>query len=63
MRTTCPDCEASFELGGRQAQVGTLFPCPVCGTELEVLAENPLEVSMVRDELPDEWFYELDDDE
>ncbi|HYN87624.1 MAG TPA: hypothetical protein VER55_03805 [Ardenticatenaceae bacterium] len=63
MRTTCPDCEASFELPGRQARVGTLFPCPECETELEVLTENPLEVGMVLDELPDEWFYEVEDEE
>ncbi|HBY97304.1 MAG: hypothetical protein M5U01_24745 [Ardenticatenaceae bacterium] len=61
MRTNCPDCEASFELGPKQARAGTLFFCPECGAELEVINEEPLDVDFIRAEYPDEWFDDPED--
>lgn len=49
MPPICPECEATFELGAKQARIGTLVPCPECQTELEVIAEAPAEVTYVRE--------------
>mgnify|MGYP001373091550 CR=1 FL=1 len=60
MRTTCHECEASFEVGPKQARVGTLIFCPECGVELEVVNEHPLEVDLIREEFSDGWFNGID---
>lgn len=51
----CPECEAIFDLRPKQAIAGTLFFCPECETELEVVSTNPLEVDYIRDPLSGDW--------
>ncbi len=49
--TECPTCDASVESGDKI--VGEIFPCPDCGTELEVLKTSPFSVEPAPKEAED----------
>jgi lysine biosynthesis protein LysW len=55
MHAVCPECEARFEVGVKQARVGSLVECPECHTELEVISETPLEVTYLCQPQDDAW--------
>ena len=40
--THCPECDAKVEQ--RDMVLGEVFPCPDCGTELEVFGTTPFAV-------------------
>lgn len=40
--TQCPECDASVATSDKV--LGEVFPCPDCGTELEVFGTGPLSV-------------------
>jgi alpha-aminoadipate/glutamate carrier protein LysW len=40
--TQCPTCDAAVE--NKSMIVGEVFPCPDCGTELEVTGMEPFSV-------------------
>ena len=40
--TQCPECDAS--VGSRSMVLGEVFPCPDCGTDLEVTGQEPFAV-------------------
>ncbi len=44
MSTQCPICDAGIQLG-EDTIVGELLECPECGTELEVVALNPVQLA------------------
>ena len=49
--TQCPECDATVE---RHDQVlGEVFPCPDCGTELEVFGTTPFAVQPAPKEAED----------
>lgn len=51
----CVDCDARFKLNSTP-RLGAIITCPECGTELEVIGLDPLEL---------DWAYydEFDDDD
>jgi alpha-aminoadipate carrier protein LysW len=49
--TECPECEANVENAARIP--GEVFPCPDCGTELEVLVSDPFAVQLAPKEAED----------
>lgn len=49
--TQCPECEASVE--ERSMVTGEVFPCPDCGTELEVTGKQPFTVEPAPKEAED----------
>ncbi len=53
----CPDCEATLRL--KSVHLGQQITCRECGTLLEVVELNPIELDWVFDEAIEE---ELDDD-
>ncbi len=65
----CPECEAL--VAGDYQDVGTVVPCPGCGTELEVVSIDPVEFDLAtsgeeEEEVDDAYGYddtERDDDE
>jgi alpha-aminoadipate carrier protein LysW len=57
-KTYCPQCNAT--LGMHNPKIGHLFNCPACGTELEVVDIEPLEVYIPKDE---DWYYDEDQEE
>ncbi len=56
-RATCPVCEAELHLSRGEAVFGRRITCPECGSLLEVVEEEPLELEEVLD------FEEETDDE
>ena len=57
----CPECEAFLDLEADDVNEGEIIPCPECGTDLEVVNTNPIELDLAEDEdLEDE---EEEDDE
>ncbi|MCS7240388.1 MAG: lysine biosynthesis protein LysW [Candidatus Bipolaricaulota bacterium] len=57
-RTTCPVCAAELHLSKAEAVFGRRITCPECGSMLEVVEEEPLELEEVFD-----FEEELDEDE
>lgn len=49
--TECPECDASVE--SQKMVTGEVFPCPDCGTELEVLGTQPFAVQPAPKEAED----------
>ena len=49
--TECPECEAPVE--NHALILGEIFPCPDCGTELEVTAQSPFAVEPAPKEAED----------
>lgn len=54
----CPDCEDNITLEG-EIEWGDQVVCPHCGTKLEVINTNPVELDWVFEE----YEYEYDDDD
>jgi lysine biosynthesis protein LysW len=57
-KTRCPNCEQEFSIGN--PRLGAFVSCKECGTDLEVISVNPLEVDFPLDSYDDE---DWDDDE
>ena len=51
MNANCPECEAEIKL--EKPLRGEIIVCPDCGTELEVVSENPLELDVAPQEEED----------
>ncbi|MGA8303086.1 MAG: lysine biosynthesis protein LysW [Thermoplasmata archaeon] len=49
--TQCPECEANVP--SHDKILGEVFPCPDCGTELEVLGTDPFAVQSAPKEAED----------
>ncbi len=54
----CPECESVLDFDPDDVEEGDIVVCDECGTEYEVVATEPLELSQV-----DEEGYEDDDEE
>jgi alpha-aminoadipate carrier protein LysW len=54
----CPECENALDVDTEDVEEGDVVSCDECGTELEVVGTDPLELSRV-----DEEGYEDEDDE
>ncbi len=46
----CPECESSIDIDQEEMDEGEIVSCPECGTDFEVVAVDPLELSRVEDE-------------
>ena len=57
---TCPDCEAEVHVD-LDADKGDTVTCDECGTELEVVGLDPVELDIAEEDLDDED--DLDDDD
>ncbi|MBI3536911.1 MAG: lysine biosynthesis protein LysW [Chloroflexi bacterium] len=51
MTTNCPECDCEITLA--KPIKGEIVVCPDCGTELEVLETNPLELALAPQEEED----------
>ncbi len=58
----CPECNARVSLPEGVGQWSHLF-CESCGTKLEILNLDPLELETVYDDDDEDVLYELEDDE
>ena len=46
----CPECEAAIDVEDDDFEEGQTIDCPECGTELEVVNTNPLQLDLVAEE-------------
>jgi alpha-aminoadipate carrier protein LysW len=62
-KTSCPNCDAEVNIA--KPKLGAFVSCRDCGTELEVISVNPLELDFPLDSYDDDedWDYEEDEDE
>ena len=54
----CPECESDLDIEEDEVDEGEIVSCPECGSDFEVVAIEPLELTLVDDEDEEE-----DDDE
>ena len=57
----CPECEADVHVD-TDADKGDVVTCDECGTELEIVGLDPVELDIVEEEIDDED-YEYGEDE
>lgn len=64
MSVVCPECDNPLDIDVDDVEEGEVISCDECGTELEVVSSDPLELAPVDEEgYDDEEPAELDDDE
>jgi alpha-aminoadipate carrier protein LysW len=64
--TSCPECENELDIDVDEIEEGDVVACDECGTEYEVVAVEPLELSKLEegfDEEEDEYAYEEEEEE
>lgn len=60
---TCPECESNLDLELDEVEEGDVVTCDECGSEYEVVAVDPLELSRVGDDADDEDDEYFDEEE
>lgn len=62
---SCPECESNLDIELDEVEEGDVVACEECGTEYEVVAVDPLELTRVGDEddEDDEYFEEEEEEE
>jgi len=59
----CPECESDLDIEEDELDEGEIVSCVECGTDFEVVAVDPLELSRVADEGEDEDSEDGDEDD
>jgi alpha-aminoadipate carrier protein LysW len=59
----CPECESALDIDTDDVEEGDVIACEECGTEFEVVATDPLQLSQVEEEGYDDEDEELRDEE
>ena len=60
---SCPECEAALDVEEDEVEEGEVINCPDCGTELEVVHVNPIEVEPVEEEEEEDGEEKTDDED
>jgi alpha-aminoadipate/glutamate carrier protein LysW len=63
MAKVCPECDNPLDIDEDEIEEGDTVTCDECGTELEVVTVDPLELSRVDAEGYDDEDVTRDDDE
>jgi alpha-aminoadipate/glutamate carrier protein LysW len=50
----CPECESALDFDEEEVEEGDVVVCDECGTEFEIVATEPLELSKVEEDYEDE---------
>lgn len=59
----CPECESALVIDTDEVEEGDVVACEECGTEFEVVATEPLQLSQVEEEGYDDEDEDLHEDE
>lgn len=59
----CPECETALDLDEEDVEEGDVVVCDECGTEYEVVAVDPLELSKVEEDYEDEEEFREEEEE
>lgn len=63
MSVVCPECDNPLDIDVDDVEEGEVLTCDECGTDLEVVSSDPLELAPVDDEGYDDEEDDLLDDE
>jgi alpha-aminoadipate/glutamate carrier protein LysW len=50
MAVVCPECDNPLDIDVDDVEVGEVIQCDECGTDLEVVSSDPLEIAPVDEE-------------
>ncbi len=59
----CPECETALDVDTEDVEEGDVIACNECGTEFEVVATEPLQLSQVDEEGYEDEVVETKDEE
>jgi alpha-aminoadipate carrier protein LysW len=59
----CPKCEAAIDVEEEDIDEGDQLTCDECGTTLNVLGLDPIELETAEDEEDDDEDFDFDEDE
>ncbi len=59
----CPECESDLDIEEDEVDEGEVVSCPECGTDWEVVAVEPLELTRVEEAADDDDEEESDEEE
>ncbi|HTV81780.1 MAG TPA: hypothetical protein VME18_03945 [Acidobacteriaceae bacterium] len=59
----CPECESALDFEEDEVEEGDVVVCDECGTEYEVVAVDPLELSKVEEDYEDEEEFREEEEE
>lgn len=54
MSVVCPECDNPLDIDADDVEEGEVIQCDECGTDLEVVSSDPLEIAAVDEEGYDE---------
>lgn len=60
---SCPECESNLDIEMDEVEEGDVVSCEECGTEYEIVAVDPLELTRVGDDAEDEDDEYFDEEE
>jgi alpha-aminoadipate carrier protein LysW len=63
MAKICPECDNVLDIDEDEVDAGDVLTCDECGTELEIVSVDPLEIAPVEIEGYDDEDLVRDDDE
>jgi alpha-aminoadipate carrier protein LysW len=50
MAVVCPECDNPLDIDVDDVEVGEVIQCDECGTDLEIVSSDPLEIAPVDEE-------------
>ena len=59
----CPECESNLDFDVEEVEEGDVIVCDECGTEFEIVATDPLELSRVEEDYEDEEEFGQEEEE
>lgn len=63
MSVVCPECDNPLDIDVDDVEEGEVIQCDECGTDLEVVSSDPLELAPVDEETYEDNAAARDDDE
>jgi alpha-aminoadipate/glutamate carrier protein LysW len=58
----CPECESNIDVEEDEIDEGDVLSCDECGSEFEVVSQNPLELARISDDDDDDEDEEEDEE-
>ncbi len=59
----CPECDSMLDFEEDEVDEGDIVSCDECGSELEVVGTDPLELAKIDDDEEDDEEYEDEEEE
>jgi alpha-aminoadipate carrier protein LysW len=63
MAVVCPECDNPLNIDTDEVEAGEVITCDECGTDLEIVSADPLEIAPVDEEGYDDEDEAVHDDE